>query len=998
MRSLLAVILLVLAALTAAAPAAAQTRAAAADLTGFVRDESNAVVSGVAITVTNPETGIVRTAVTGPDGRFLVPALSVGTYAVRAELSGFVVEDNVVLTVGSAVDFSITLRVSPIAEQITVVAAGSSGIDTQKTAVTSVVSQQQIDSLPINGRNFISFAVLTPGVNTDRSPNQGAAATSGLVFAGQRPRSNNITVDGLDNNDATVGSVRATFSQEAIREFQVLTNSYSAEFGKAAGGVLNIVTKSGTNTFAGNAFFYFRSNNLNSRGYFERFDPAGNQINLERAPYDQKQFGGTLGGPLKKDRSFFFVSFERLDIKAANLVTIDDTTSIADPRGGPPLGTPVGILRQAGFSIEIGHVPFTMNRSQFLAKADHRVTAGQQLAARFNYAGTLDENVEPWGGLIAKSRGAALNASDYTVAASHTTVAARNLVNEARGQFAFRDQTVNALDPNCPLPCTREDQGGPTIVVAGVGVGGRQLYTPGPRSARRFQALDTLSYYLGRHQLRTGFDFSFIETTARLPLGFGGQFVFAGLPAIPGAGSAPISAIQALALGTPAVYFQGYGNSDASYPYQDLSLFGQDDWTVKPNLTVKLGLRYQLQFWPDLVYDVPAIGQYMFPHDRNDMAPRLSVAWDPARDKKTVLRAAYGLFYDNNVTTIVGNTKALNGTTGVRGFVAALPSPIPMMVWNSPGHRIAVPPGDVPSLVVTVDPALETPYAHHLSAGVDHEAPRNLLLSASLVYSRGFTFLGALDYNPLVADLGPGRRPEDVGGRPGTSASISQYTSYGQTWYRGLILSVSKRQGPNQVLASYTLSEAEDNATDYIGGPENNGKGRNPADPKGLPINFDPHAERGPSVQDQRQRFVLSGSYMLPGMVQVTSIATIGSGRPYNLLAGVDFNQDGALTDRPRGNPMSARSDFSTTVGRNAGTLPAEAVVDLRIQKRVTLKTNSHVDAIFEVFNLFNRTNFTQINNTFGPGTYPDHPLPTFGQFTEAGSPRQVQLALKTSF
>jgi hypothetical protein len=409
-------------------------------------------------------------------------------------------------------------------------------------------------------------------------------------------------VDGLDNNDATVGSVRATFSQEAIREFQVLTNSYSAEFGKAAGGVLNIVTRSGTNAFAGNAFFYFRNKSLNSAGYFERFDPAGTPIDLPKTPYDQKQFGGTLGGPLKKDRSFFFVSVERLDIDAANLVTIDDTTSVPDP-GGEPLGTPVEILRRAGFPIETGQVPFSMNGSQFLAKVDHRLTASQQLVARFNYAGTLDENVEPWGGLVAKSRGGALDASDYTVAVSHTTMASTMFINEARAQYTLRDQTVNALDPRCLGPCTREDQGGPTLVVSGVGFAGRHLYAPGPRVAGRFQALDTLSYYAGRHQLKTGFDVSFIDTTARLPLGFGGQFVFAALPAIPGVSAVPVSAIQALALGIPVAYFQGYGNSDASYPYQDLSLFGQDDWTVKTNLTVKIGLRYQMQFWPDLAYD-----------------------------------------------------------------------------------------------------------------------------------------------------------------------------------------------------------------------------------------------------------------------------------------------------------------------------------------------------------------------------------------------------------
>ena len=177
--------------------------------------------------------------------------------------------------------------------------------------MSTVVSQQFIDNLPINGRNFIGFSVITPGVSTDRTPQQGASATSGLSFTGQRARSNNIMVDGLDNNDPVVGAVRAVFSQEAIREFQVLTDSYSAEFGKASGGVVNIVTKSGTNTVHGNAFYYFRDKSLNAKNYFDQFDVFGNPVNLEKAPFNQQQWGATLGGPAKKDRSFFFASFER---------------------------------------------------------------------------------------------------------------------------------------------------------------------------------------------------------------------------------------------------------------------------------------------------------------------------------------------------------------------------------------------------------------------------------------------------------------------------------------------------------------------------------------------------------------------------------------------------------------------------------------------------------------------------------------------------------------
>src|SRR5687768_4338088 len=345
MQHLCVASILLLAALVDAAGASAQTRATSADLSGVVYDPSKAVLPGAAVTVTNTETGVTRTSVTGGGGRYAFLALPPGTYTVRVELAGFApqVRDNVALMLGSSVDLPLALALAGAQEQVTV-SAEAPLLDLQKTAVASVVSQQQIESLPISGRNFISFSLITPGVSTDRTPQQGASATSGLTFAGQRARSNNITVDGLNNNDTVLGSVRATFSQEAVREFQVLTNSYAAEFGNATGGVLNIVTKSGTNQFRGNAFLFVRDDSLNSKGHFEKVDPMGVNVDLEKAPFSQEQFGATLGGPVRRDRTFFFASVERLDIAASNLVTIDDRTMITHPVTGAQIGTPVQIL------------------------------------------------------------------------------------------------------------------------------------------------------------------------------------------------------------------------------------------------------------------------------------------------------------------------------------------------------------------------------------------------------------------------------------------------------------------------------------------------------------------------------------------------------------------------------------------------------------------------------------------------------------------------------
>ena len=391
----------------------------------------------------------------------------------------------------------------------------------------------------------------------------------------------------------------------------------------------------------------------------------------------------------------------------------------------------------------------------------------------------------------------------------------------------------------------------------------------------------------------------------------------------------------------------------------------------------------------------------LFPSDRNNIAPRLAFAWDPGGDKKTSIHGAYGIFFDNHIIGLSGITALINGRDQVRTFVAQLPNMAPLAAWNAPGRRLPEPAQGYPSLKITADPGLKTPYAQHAAVGVDRELGAAFGVSINAVYARGFDQLGTIDYNPIIPALGAGRRPEDVDGRAGTSSSILQYTSFGETWYRGLTLSLNKRLADGyQLMASYTVSKAEDTSTDFQSAfvPQDNGRGRNPQDMTGLPIGFDPDLERGPSTQDQRHRFVLSGLYVAPGNVHVSSIVTIASGRPYNVLAGVDLNGDGNGGAFPPDRARATLADPATSVSRNTGTLPNYATVDLRVSRRFRLADRASVDGLFEVFNLFNRTNYTEINNIFGTGSFPSNPLGTFGQFTQAAPPRQVQLAVKINF
>ncbi len=983
----------------AAAPAIAQSRATTADLVGVVVDQSKAVLPGANVVATNLATGVERVAVTEADGRFALRALPPGTYSVRVSLQGFATQamPKVELSLGQNAEISFTMAIAGPAEQITVTAQAEVA-DVQQTAVASVVSQRQIEALPTNGRNFMTFSILTPGVTTDRTPQQGASATSGLTFAGQRARSNNITVDGLDNNDATLGSVRATFSQEAVQEFQVITNSYTAEFGKASGGVVNIVTKSGGNTFEGNAFYYFRDESLNAKEHFEKYDPSGQRIDRPKAPFSQRQFGGTLGGPLRRNSTFFFLSAERLDTQANNFVNIDNKTPVTV--FGQNFGTAVDILRRAGFPVDVGNVPYNVKGTQVLAKVDANLSPNHAAAFRFNWADLLNENIEPWGGQIAKSRGAYLDSHDLMGAASLTSIFSSKAVNELRLQVAHRDQDIFSLDPTCNGICDQENEGGPTLEIGAIGVG-RQRFTPQPRVNRRYQAVDTFSYATTRHHLKTGFDFSYINHMSQaLPLHFGGRYIFAPLPAIPALGlPAPISALQALALGLPAAYVRGYGNPWVPYHYKDISAFAQDDWRMGENVTLKLGVRYQNQFWDSTTRNVNGLPPYGWPKDNNNVAPRVAIAWEIPGVKRTAVQASYGIFYDNHITSIWGITEGISGGADqVRTLAVRIPSSIG--AWRAPGRRLPEPTTPYPSLVLSIDPGLKTPYAHHASAGVERELGKGLTAAAFYVFARGLDQLGTIDYNPIT-NPATGGRPLDARGVPGTSASVLQYTSWGETWYHGLAISLRKQfSNRYQFMTSYTLSKAEDTSADYQSFfiPQDNGFGRDPNDLNGLPLGFNPASERGPSLQDQRHRFVFSGAYVLPWDVTVSSIVTLASGRPYNILAGADLNGDGnggaTAPDRPRTNP----ADPSTAIKRDAGVLPNQYTVDMRVAKRIPMKGRTRLDLMFEAFNLFNTTVYTSVDNIFGTGAYPNSPLPTFGQYTEAAPPFQVQLAVKIGF
>ena len=500
-----------------------------------------------------------------------------------------------------------------------------------------------------------------------------------------------------------------------------------------------------------------------------------------KAPYGQKQYGGTLGGPIEKDQTFYFLVVRAARHQREQLRhhrrhdAGDSTPARTSARRADSPATPVS-------RCETGNLPYRIQSNQFLGKVDHTLNTNNLLTTRFNWAKDLNENIEPFGGIVARSRGAVLNSHDVMVAASETSVRSSKMVNELRFQFAARDQTVRSLDPLCGGECTLENQGGPTLEVLGVASVGRQRFTPQPRKNTRYQVLDTLSYYTGPHQLKAGFDFNYIDQREQsLPLHFGGRYIFAAIPAA----QAPqlwacrrstCRRIVAVRLGIPGRYVQGYGNSLAPYTYKDFSLFAQDDWRVTPRLTAKFGLRYQMQMWPDVNYTVSG-----YPND-----VQFSRRWQQRRaaarcrvgSARAIARRRFMARTASTSTTSLPDSSASPKASTAGTACGRSSPPLPADALQRGTHQGAGCRSRRRRIRVSSSRSIlgsKHPTPIIVVGGVARELPGQMSLSADIIYVRGFKQPSTLDYNPLVPSLGrwqtSGRR-ERCGRHVGLRASV----------------------------------------------------------------------------------------------------------------------------------------------------------------------------------------------------------------------------------
>src|SRR5947209_7230756 len=696
----------------------AQT-AATADLRGKIKDPNGAVIPSATVTLRDEARNFERTVQTNAGGDYVLLSIPPGRYTLTVTAKGFAkaVAKNVALTVGQAAEYPITLQLATAESEVTVTAEPLL-IETAKTSSSSTIGQDRIENLPINGRNYVNFSLTNSQVQRDIAPSIGAAPTSGLNFGGQRARSNAVNVDGMDAVDNSVNGIRSTVSQEGVQEFQILTNGYEAEYGRASGGVVNIITKSGGNTFHGSAFGFLRNRKIQAPNPFSNVpDPAFTRV----------QAGLAFGGRLKKDCTFYFFSFETtrrqetgfstigannfglvplgnpasFGLPAGSLVTLQQAQFLATApispftvayaqlaaggagvalRGTPGTLGPLGAFPTTGAPLptsfhnllsQVGNYPVSEATDIYSLRLDHKINENNNLMFRFGLSPSditgIQVNAQNQNfGQNAYSRTSTQNYHDGSAALQYTWVVSSNKINEFRYQFSRRGLLYNF---------SRGNGGGDVAVnIPGFSFFGREPFSFVNREEIRHQWADNFSWVKGKHNIKFGVDINHLPITADFTVNFGGIYNFGeltGSQVSPAFASFPsFSAVQAYGLGLPQVFIQGVGNPHDSFALNTVGGFLQDSWQIRHNLTFNYGVRYDYEFTPEIkavnalsqtAQDALGITQGI-PRDINNVAPRVGLAWDPWSDGKSVIRGSYGIFYDHPLLALAFDSDVADGS------------------------------------------------------------------------------------------------------------------------------------------------------------------------------------------------------------------------------------------------------------------------------------------------------------------------------------------------
>jgi len=918
---------------------AVRSQEVTANLQGVATDASGAVVTGATITARNLDTGVRRTTQTNVDGFYRFSFLPIGPYEVQAQKSGFANELlRVTLTVGDTVTANFGMKLPGLVEKVEVSSLATQ-VDTSTSQIEQPVSQQQIADLPINDRNFQQLANLIPGVAPSPSYDPTKRLYGGVVAGGATARSSAISVDGGNFNDNIVGGPVGLVPEDAIQEFQVISNQYSAEYGHSAGPFINVVTKSGTNTLHGSGFLLYRQKNLQANGFFERKKPD----------FDREQFGGAVGGPFIKDKTFGFYAIERNRQQKAQTV---DTG---------------GVYPQFE-----GSFPAPFRDLLMAAKLDHHFSPEETLSLRATFQRNTSREglrVDPnllFGGSPADSAFQVATNENISWQATQTSLISNRTLNQFVVQF---NRFINNLKPTSLGINLRF----PSVVI------GQNASTPQNVQQDRLQFRDdfsTQANYHGLHSIKFGADLNpRIKYNALFDLVKNTSFFFSqDDPTI--TCSTPTSCTTSL---PPSAFFglRGIGSTleKGSTAWQT-AFYVQDDWKVNRRLTLNLGMRYEFESgFIDAGFKQPLEGTAPFFDSRTrknpklSFGPRVGFAYDPRGNGKTVLRGAFGIFYDSTPWEIGYIDRTFNG---VKYFIAGFGPTQPDV--NDPAFLGPPPPPGGNA----IDGHVSQPYTEQWSAGVGQQLPWGVVLDASYVHILGIHGWMSRELNPQSAT------------RVAPFPSLGLFTSFQTTnisHYNALQVSARKNLDQRvQFQLSYTLSKAVGLSDDIF----------EPGVPQDSNNIF---ADKGPTLRDARHRFVLSGIINLPWGFQTANILSLQSGRPFNITTGSDDSGDGHFKDRPPG------------VGRNAGRAAPTYIWDTRLSRPFHIGERVEISPTVDLFNVVNHPNFDAESyngalisgcpTNVGPPTCGtlQAPGPGFGKPSDIISPpRQLQLGVRVTF
>ncbi|HLA12700.1 MAG TPA: TonB-dependent receptor [Pyrinomonadaceae bacterium] len=937
-------------------PASGQ-QAANATLTGSVTDPNGAFVSGISVSATHTATGIRRETVTNDEGLYVLSNLAPGDYELRVEGKGFrtrVSSTPVPLKVGQTLTFNVSLEIG-VSESATINLDGEDRIliDTGVSLVQGVVDSREVESLPLNGRNFLELALLIPG--NAPAPNFDPTKTNTVVIssAGQLGRGGNVTIDGADNNDDVVGGSVQNISQEAVQEFQIATNRFSSQLGRSGSSVINVVTKSGSNELHGSGSFYFRHRKLQAL-------PATFDRSLGQSPpFDRQQYAFALGGPIKKDRAWFFGSFEYRDQDGVVLVGERDVAARSIRRGfaGAPL-------------------------DDFLTseRVDWSPNDVDRLSFRYSYqreksvaASTLVRAIGS-----ASQRQSGLNKTNSFLA-NYTRVVSPRDVNSFNFSFStFINQTVPVVPgPQLTFPSIQD---------------GASFRVPQQTKQRRFQFSDTYTMIRGNHTLYLGGELQVVQSDLDLKVFQQGRIEM--IEDFPDFDRNLDGRVDDDDLVFAVTLRSGVPERSLLLPDTNNTYFAafiQDDWHLHPQLTLNLGLRYELDTDVKNVSRTDELNPLILPflkgrrtRDKNNFAPRLGFNFS-TRDRKTSIHGGYGIYYDRVTLQIQTLERGLDGRAlpvevraGNLFFIppeflfdpvnGVFPPVAPTLANPFTGFVL---PGAGAGGINIIDNTLQNPLVHQMNLGLQRELGNKFVARADYVRNVGTHFIigrviGTVPFNPVV----------------GGPEIVKNLESSVRTQYDGLLLSLERRfANRHQFRASYTLSKSFNFANDdQI--PFSNG-----------PINSDNlRLEYGPTPNDQRHRFVFSGVFELPWSVRLAPIFTLASAVPVDVLlpdgssrvcelqrnAGARQFRTGSELNAALNQINAAGGSLCPNADPSTGFRPRVLLplvsddlqlgdnfssFDLRLSKVFKLGERVTIEPIAEVFNLFNVTNVLGVSN-----------------------------------